>query len=78
MGYLNINLDLQTTCSFCKQGIKYFKELLRRHKECYGSYNIEKKYYLKSLILRPDYNSGGYLTHWHIEIDNSEEKKPKQ
>ena len=70
-----IKFEIDSECRYCKEGLKYLKELEKRHPDCYASMNIKTHQYLPSLILRPDYNASGYLTHWHIEKEEKNENK---
>lgn len=78
---LNIKIDLN--CEHCKKALKYYKKLLKRNKNAYGPFilhsisrfikekrDLGEQDRIKGLILIPDYNSNGYLTHFHIQIEN--------
>lgn len=61
---MKINID--DSCDLCKKGLKYFKLLNKRHKEIYGHMNMKTYKFIEGLHLIPNFNSEGYLTHFHI------------
>ena len=80
---MEIKIIIDENCKSCKKGLAYFKKLYIRNKNAYGSFILhptskfikEKRDLgiqdrIKGLRLIPDYNSEGYLTHFHIDIDN--------
>lgn len=51
-------------CKECKKNLIYFKELQKKHK----NYTNMKNYtFIEGILLMPNYNSCGHLTHFHIE-----------
>jgi len=63
---MKIEIWLDKDCKLCKDGIKYFKKLHKQNKEVYMHYNIKTFSPIDSILLTPDFNSEGHLTHFHI------------
>lgn len=79
-----ITIRIDESCKDCKNGLKYFQKLHKRNKNAYACFilhpisrllkekrDIGEQDRIRGLKLIPDYNSEGYLTHFHI----MEEKK---
>lgn len=63
----------------CKNGLAYLKKLYKRNKNAYGNFilhpisrlikekrDLSEQDRIKGIVLNPDYNSNGYLTHFLI------------
>jgi len=81
--YLKISLS---SCTYCKEEAKkieeYYKELRAEARRTTGD-NFEHIYHSspedwKHIVLRPDFNSAGCLTHWHIELDKSDKERKEE
>jgi len=83
-----IKIQIDETCKHCKKGLIYLKKLYKRNKNAYGTFilhpisklikekrDLGEQDRIKGIILRPDYNSEGYLTHFHIEEEKHEGRK---
>jgi hypothetical protein len=57
-------------CKLCKAGIKYFKSLYNQNKKIYAHFNMEDYTLIDGILLTPDYNCAGHLTHCHIARAN--------
>jgi len=79
---MEIKIQIDENCKFCKKGLAYLKKLYKRNKRAYGNFilhpvsrfikekrDLGEQDRIKGIILSPDYNSKGYLTHFHIEKD---------
>ena len=73
---MEVKIEIDDSCKHCKSGLAYLKKLYRQNKNAYMGFIIhptpksdkemmEKK--IKGIVLTPDYNSEGHLTHFHIE-----------
>jgi len=75
-----IKIQIDESCNHCKKGLAYLKKLYQRNKNAYGTFilhpisrlikekrDLGEQDRIKGIILRPDYNSEGHLTHFHIE-----------
>lgn len=63
---MKIEIEINESCKICKKELKYFKLLQKRHKGFYANMDMKTYKLLNGIILSPDYNSEGYLTHFHI------------
>lgn len=63
---MKIEINIDEYCVHCKEGLKYFKELQKKHPNCYANMNMKEWTYIAGLYLTPDYNSCGHLTHFHL------------
>lgn len=75
---MEIEINIDEDCKICKKALKHFNKLHKRNKNAYASFIIRPlpksneewvKNKIKGLTLIPDYNSSGYLTHFHIDIE---------
>jgi len=62
-------------CQGCKEGLGYLTSLYGKHKDCYASINTKTNEVIPAIVLRPDYNSAGFLTNWHITKEKEAENK---
>lgn len=85
-----IRILIDDSCDDCKKGLVYLKKLHKRNRKAYGCFilhpmsrfikekrDLGEQDIIKGLTLRPDYNSSGYLTHFHIEKEKREYGKRK-
>lgn len=85
---MEIKIQIDESCKHCKKGLTYLKKLYKQNKNAYGCYilhpvsrfikekrDLGKQDRIKGIILIPDYNSHGYLTHFHIEKDSTNPKE---
>lgn len=63
---MEIKIQVSENCEICKEGLKFFKELNKRHPDYYANMNIKNYELIEPILLIPDYNCMGYLTHFHI------------
>jgi len=81
---MEIKINIDGNCKHCKKGLNYLKKLYKRNKNAYGGFilhpisrlikekrDLGEKDRIKGIKLIPDYNSSGYLTHFHIEEDKN-------
>lgn len=74
-----IKITIDENCKFCKKTLIYFKKLHKRNIKAYGSFilhplsrfvkenrDLNDSDRIKGIKLTPDYNSDGYLTHFHM------------
>ena len=59
MGKLEIWYD--ESCEHCKESFKIMASIEKRHERCYSGMHSNR------VILVPDYNAEGHMTHYHIE-----------
>lgn len=84
MEQITINID--ESCKHCKEALKYFEELHKQNKKAYGSFilhpvsrfikekrDLGEQDRIKGLLLTPDYNSEGHLTHFHLNIEDKKQ-----
>lgn len=77
---MELKIQIDESCKHCKKSLSYLKKLYRRNKKAYGDFilhpiskfikrgrDLGEEDRIKGLILRPDYNSEGYLTHFHLK-----------
>ena len=77
-----INILIDDNCKHCKKALIYLNKLYKRNKNAYGSYilhpvsrlikekrDLGEQDKINGIKLIPNYNSAGYLTHFHIEED---------
>ncbi len=75
-----IKINIDDDCKHCKEGLKYLEKLQKRNKNAYMGVilnpisrfikrgrDLGEEDRIKGIILRPDYNALGFLTHFHIE-----------
>ena len=87
---MEIKIQINESCKHCKEGLKYFKKLQKRNKKAYGSYilhpvsrfikekrDLGEQDKINGIKLTPNYNSSGYLTHFHIEEEKSSSNTKK-
>lgn len=60
-----IKISIDDSCKFCKETLKYFDNLYKRRKGAYMHFTKDFKV-IEGIVITPDYNSEGYLTHFHI------------
>lgn len=74
-----IEIQIDDSCKLCKEGLKYFRKLHKQNKKAYMNVEIHPtpksdedlmKRIIWGLILTPDYNSAGHLTHFHIRKEH--------
>lgn len=69
----NIKFNLDPNCKICKESIElyenYIKNVVQRKKRYGTSFSEGNREFIKPIVIRPDYNSAGYLTHWHIDTE---------
>ena len=83
---MEIKIQIDDTWKLCKKGLKYLEKLYKRNKNAYAGYilhpisrfikrgtDLGEEDRIKGLMLRPDYNSHGHLTHFHIEKEKENE-----
>ena len=79
---MEINID--ESCKHCKKGLMYLKKLNKQNKKAYMNFILHpipksdeefKKRRIKGIVLSPDYNSSGHLTHFHILLEEDFLKK---
>lgn len=83
-----IKIQINESCKHCKKGLAYLKKLYKQNKNAYGNFilypvsrlikekrDLGEQDRIKGIILRPDYNSEGHLTHFHIEEEKHEKRK---
>jgi hypothetical protein len=63
---MKIEIEINESCKNCKKELKYFKLLQKRHKSFYANMDMKTYKLLTGILLNPDFNSEGYLTHFHI------------
>lgn len=64
---INLSINIDDSCNHCKKGLKYLQKLFKKNRNAYGNMIlIGTAQEIKGLIISPDYNSKGYLTHFHI------------
>lgn len=63
---MELKFNIDENCDHCKQGIAYFKSLHKQNKKAYANLNLETKKLINTIVLSPDYNCSGHLTHFHI------------
>jgi hypothetical protein len=68
-----IRIDIDESCEYCNRGLAYLKELKKHHPGCYGTRILDTGKYVPGLLLLPDYNSFGILTHFHIKREEAPE-----
>lgn len=64
---MELEIKIDEDCGNCKKSLKYFKFLQKRHRKYYGNMIMEDYSFIDGLFLIPDFNSSGYLTHFHVE-----------
>lgn len=69
---MEINISINEGCKHCKKALKYFEFLKKKHPELYANMNMKSYEFIEPMVLSPDFNSCGYLTHFHIEKANVE------
>ena len=74
---MEIKIKIDSSCKHCKAGLVYFKKLHKQNKNAYLGYKIKpnskgEQEAINGIVLTPDYNSCGHLTHFHIR----KQKKP--
>jgi len=82
-----IKILIDGDCKLCKKGLAYLKKLYKRNKNAYGSFvlhpvsrlikekrDLDERDKIKGVTLIPNYNSEGYLTHFHIEKQNARQR----
>lgn len=67
---MEISITINEGCEHCKKALKYFKFLEKKHLNFYANMNLENYEFIDPMILSPDFNSCGHLTHFHIERTN--------
>ena len=83
-----IKIQIDESCKHCKKGLAYLNKLYKRNKNAYGSFilhpisrlikekrDLGEQDRIKGITLRPDYNSEGHLTHFHIEEEKDEQRR---
>ena len=86
---MEIKINIDESCKHCKEGLVYLKKLYKRNKNAYGSFilhpisrlikekrDLGEEDKINGINLIPDYNSSGYLTHFHIEENRNKLKTP--
>jgi hypothetical protein len=68
---MEMNITIDENCKHCKKSLKYLKSLYKLNKSYYANRNMKDFTLIDGLILIPDYNSQGHLTHFHLEIANT-------
>ncbi len=72
---MEIKIEIDDSCKHCKIGLRYLNKLYKQNKKAYMGFIIhpapksdkemmENK--IPEIILTPDYNASGHLTHFHI------------
>jgi hypothetical protein len=72
---MELKIQINNNCEECLSGLRYFNSLRKKHKNHYINMNLKTYLYLENVILTPDYNSCGNLTHFHISRGNKETYK---
>lgn len=62
-----ITLEIDDSCQNCKLALRRLSNWQKPHKGHYGSVNKKTGKFMKGIVLRPDYNTSGHRTHYHIE-----------
>jgi hypothetical protein len=68
-------------CTICQSEIEHINaelDKIETSKDVYGSRYIKgdkKGQFAIAITMRPDFNSEGILTHWHIERESVEDRK---
>ena len=61
--------DIDENCIVCGQELRKIEQIrATKRKDRYARLNLNtKKPHTAKVILKPDYNRNGRVTHWHIE-----------
>ena len=68
-----IKIQIDESCNSCKKGLIYLEKLYKKNKNVYGNFVFNpvskkvKNKRINGIVLTPDYNSEGHLTHFHIK-----------
>lgn len=73
----SIKIWLDPDCTFCQKVYQYFRELEQQHPNHYCDQDMKSGKHLLGIILRPDYNSCGHLTHWHLTKEEHNPNNPE-
>lgn len=69
MGLNLSSVYMETDCESCQFALRKLKEMeATKDKRFYISRDRKTGEWARTFVLRPDYNSAGILTHWHIEL----------
>ncbi len=60
-----ITIDVNENCALCKQALAQFDGWLGRHRGRYMGKD-EQGNSIPGVVLTPDYNASGFLTHYHL------------
>ena len=84
---MELKFEIDESCKMCRKTLKHWKLLHKRNRNAYGGFVInlhpktDKELYenrVDGIILRPDYNYMGYLTHFHIVSEKEWIKKVEE
>lgn len=62
-----ITLRIDDSCEQCRKALRRITSWRKPHKTHYGSAHKKTGKLIKGIVIRPDYNSCGNRTHYHIE-----------
>ncbi len=65
----SIKIYFDESCPHCQETYEYFQFLQIKNPDAYASVNKKTGNYITPIKLRPDYNSAGVQTHWHLDCD---------
>lgn len=67
---IRIDVHIDDDCKYCRKALLEFVELISKFPETrLFNPRIRKN---KILVVRPDFNASGILTHYHVDIEEDE------
>lgn len=66
-------LRFDETCKYCMVAFKYMNGAMveEPRENMYGSRDMRTGEHIKGVLIRPDYNASGYVTHYHLNIEGN-------
>lgn len=88
---MKIEINIDSSCKKCKDGLKYFNHLRKPNKNAYMQFilhpvsrfiernrDLGEEDRIPALILHPYYNYAGQLTHFHISKEEKQSTKKEE
>lgn len=63
---------LDDSCDHCKESLAAIAALPACDTDVYASFNMKTRKRVPGFVLRPDRNSNGLITHWHIDREKTD------
>lgn len=69
LNYIDKTFTFQTGTSGCRRcysALGYLNKISKSNPDCYAAKNLKTGKQIFGVVISPDFNASGHVTHWHI------------